>query len=133
MNLQRMLIGTMAALAVAACAGIAPVSDRDGILTAADGKTLYVFTKDSPGKSNCNGACASTWPPFLASEGARNAGAFTVIVRDDGARQWAHNGRPLYLYAADTRPGETKGEGQGGAWFVVKAANPVRQSDGGGY
>ena len=133
MNQQRTLIGSLAALIVVACAGPDAFTERNGVLSSSDGKTLYVFAKDAPGKSNCNGACATTWPPYVAREGARNSASFTVITRDDGTRQWARNGQPLYFYAADTRPGEMKGEGQGGAWSVVKVprAEAPRQSDGG--
>jgi predicted lipoprotein with Yx(FWY)xxD motif len=130
-----MLIGTLAALLVAACAGTDAFSDRDGVLTSAEGRTLYVSNKDAPGKSNCNGACAAQWPPFVAREGARSNASYTVITRDDGTRQWAYNGQPLYFYAADTAPGNAKGEGRGGAWSVVKAqaasTMPARANDGG--
>jgi predicted lipoprotein with Yx(FWY)xxD motif len=125
----------LAALSLAACAVPEAFSDRNGNLTSSDGRTLYVFGKDSPGKSNCNGACASQWPPFIARDGARTVGAFTVITREDGARQWAHSGQPLYFYAADVQPGDAKGEGQGGAWSVVKVpvatTMPARANDGG--
>ena len=33
------------------------------ILTDSKGNTVYVFAKDSKGMSNCNGACATVWPP----------------------------------------------------------------------
>ena len=35
------------------------------VLVDADGKTLYIFTADSGGKSACNGDCAAAWPPLL--------------------------------------------------------------------
>ena len=99
-------------------------SKLGGILTNGDGRTLYVFTQDSDGKSVCTGSCAETWPPFEGSapptiEGA--SGNFSVLTRTDGKKQVAFNGRPLYLYSADKAPGETKGEGVGGVWFAAKA------------
>jgi predicted lipoprotein with Yx(FWY)xxD motif len=73
----------------------------------------------------------------MAKEGERGSGAYTVIARDDGTRQWAHNGKPLYFYTADAKAGDARGEGQGGAWSVVKApaahaaTMPARSNDGG--
>ena len=40
-------------------------------------------------------------------------GYFTVITRDDGKRQWAFDGKPLYFNATDSRPGDRKGGGVG--------------------
>jgi predicted lipoprotein with Yx(FWY)xxD motif len=95
------------------------------ILTNADGRTLYIFTNDTAGKSVCNGSCATAWPPMEAAtapkvEGA--AGEFSIVTRDDGKKQVAHNGRPLYTYAGDQKAGDTTGEGVGGVWFVAKAS-----------
>ena len=96
------------------------------VLAASDGRTLYTFNNDTTGKSNCNGSCASTWPPLTATsapvklEGA--AGDFSLVNRDDGQKQLALNGKPLYRYAADGSSADTKGEGVGGVWFAAKAA-----------
>jgi hypothetical protein len=59
---------------------------------------LYVFTGDSPGKSNCDAKCVSAWPALLVSEGEKGTriGDWEVIVRADGARQWAYKGQPVY-------------------------------------
>ena len=96
------------------------------ILTSADGLTLYTFTQDTPGKSTCSADCAATWPPLIttaanapALEGAK--GEFSLIARDDGSKQVAFNGRPLYRFAADKQIGDATGEGVGGVWFVAKA------------
>ena len=86
-----------------------------------EGKTLYIFTKDAAGKSNCNGGCAGAWPPFAVANPALAGGDFSIVTRDDGAKQWAHQGKPLYFYAADTAAGDMKGEGQGGVWYTIKA------------
>ena len=63
---------------------------------------LYVYEKDSPGKSNCTGGCASVWPPLLAKDDARPVGAWTLIDRDSGSRQWAYKGQPVYLRFHDS-------------------------------
>ena len=110
-------------------ASVLKVSDNaqfGPILTTADGRTLYVFTQDSPGKSSCNGSCAATWPPLktTASTIAKPEnvkGELTAITRDDGSMQVAFNGEPLYTYAPDKAPGDTTGDGVGGVWFVAKA------------
>jgi len=98
------------------------VDETNGILAAA-GRTLYTFDKDAANKSNCNGGCAAAWPPFLVKDGDRTTGEFRAITRDDGTRQWAMNGKPLYFYAADVQAGDAKGDGQGGVWHVISGAS----------
>ncbi|MFL5642544.1 MAG: hypothetical protein ACJ77V_01370 [Chloroflexota bacterium] len=93
-------------------------------LTGADGKTLYIFTKDSPNKSVCEGDCAAKWPPVIVSGDVPAApsgvtGALTTFARSDGSMQLAINGLPLYYYAPDTKAGDTTGQGVGGVWFVA--------------
>jgi predicted lipoprotein with Yx(FWY)xxD motif len=97
-----------------------PTVESSGMLTSKDGKTLYTFTKDVPGKSNCNGGCAAAWPAFIVANPALAGGDFSTVTRDDGTKQWAYKGQALYFYAGDTKPGDMAGEGQGGVWFVVK-------------
>jgi len=86
----------------------------------AAGMTLYTFDKDGAGVSNCNDACAAMWPPFKADAMGKSAGDWTVIVRKDGARMWAYEGKPLYTYSKDKKPGDTTGEGVGGVWHTAK-------------
>ncbi|EYC50429.1 hypothetical protein AZ34_04720 [Hylemonella gracilis str. Niagara R] len=93
---------------------------RDGVLTGAGGRTVYTFDKDEPGKSNCTGGCLSAWPAFLAKPEAVAKGEFGLISASGGARQWTVNGKPLYYYAGDAKPGDRNGDGQGGVWHVVK-------------
>ncbi len=74
----------------------------DGLNDSA-GKPLYTFARDTtPGKSACNGPCVTAWPPFLADGAAKDMGDWTVVTRDDGGKQWAYKGKPLYTYAKDT-------------------------------
>jgi predicted lipoprotein with Yx(FWY)xxD motif len=47
-------------------------------------------------------------------------GEWTVVTRDDGTKQWAHKGKPLYTFAKDSKPGETAGEGFNKVWHVAK-------------
>ncbi|MBI1339658.1 hypothetical protein GC169_05530 [bacterium] len=98
-------------LSVAAFAMPPGVTSKDGALIAPDGKPLYTFARDTEGsgKSVCNGGCATAWPPLAAAEGAADDGDWTVITRDDGSKQWAHKGWPLYTFARDAAGGEASG------------------------
>jgi predicted lipoprotein with Yx(FWY)xxD motif len=95
----------ISALALMGAAWAAPpgVTEKDGAFVAPDGKPLYTFAKDAtPGKSACNGPCLANWPALTAAADAKADGDWTVITRDDGAKQWAYKGKPLYTYAKDT-------------------------------
>lgn len=100
--------------------------DLGTFLTDAEGMTLYMFTKDEPGKSNCSGDCLANWPAFVASDPLTLPdgvpGELTQITRDDGTQQVAYNGMPLYSFAADAAAGDTNGQGVGDVWFVVAPA-----------
>ena len=92
-----------------------------------EGFSLYTFEDDrndadgdGPGDSDCNGGCAETWPPLFADPGATAGGQFTVIERDDGTRQWAIDGLPLYFFTPDLAAGDTNGEGAGDVWYVAR-------------
>ena len=74
----------------------------DGTLTNAAGMTLYVFDKDAGGKSACNGPCVANWPPLMVAGDGAASGDWTIVVRDDGTKQWAYKGKPLYTWAKDT-------------------------------
>ena len=92
----------------------------DGTLTNAAGMTLYVFDKDAGGKSVCNGPCATNWPPFMVMGDGKAMGEWTIVVRDDGGKQWAYKGKPLYTWAKDTKPGDKTGDGFNNVWHVAK-------------
>ena len=92
------------------------------ILVDQTGKTLYVFTKDAPGKSTCEGQCLAAWPPVKgpAKAGSGVDGALLgTTQRSDGSTQATYKDAPLYYYAADQKPGDTTGQGVGGVWWVV--------------
>ncbi len=98
-----------------------PPAMKDGILVTAKGMTLYTFDKDTAGKSACNGQCAVNWPPALVADGAKASGDWTIVTRDDGQKQWAYKGKPLYGFAKDTKAGDKTGDGfLNGAWHVAK-------------
>ena len=94
------------------------------VLTNAKGFTLYWFAPDTSTKSNCNGSCASIWPPVKgpATAGPGVTGKLGTIKRSDGSIQATYNGHPLYTYVADTAPGQARGNGlnlNGGLWHEV--------------
>lgn len=115
---------TFALLAVGACATgtavRAPVQADGGILVDDEGRTVYTFDRDRRGASSCNGACAANWPPIQAPADAKAYGRYSVIVRGDGSRQWAYNGKPLYRRAADAGPGDRGGDGADNLWRVAR-------------
>lgn len=75
------------------------------------GMTLYTFAKDTPGKSNCNGECAKEWPPLKVAKGSKASGEWTIVIRDDGSKQWAYEGKPFYKWIKDKKPGQVTGDG----------------------
>jgi len=94
------------------------------ILQTADGKTLYLFTKDSGTTSACTAGCAQAWPPLtgdVTPGKGLDADDFSTITRDDGVAQVTFYGHPLYFFAGDTAPGDANGQGSNGVWYVVGA------------
>lgn len=128
MNTPRILAASAFALALAACgtmtgaSGGAPARVADGALVGPNGMTLYTFDRDAAGsgKSVCNGPCATNWPPLAADAGAAASGDWSVVTRDDGARQWAFRGKPVYYWSKDARPGDRTGDGFNGVWRVAR-------------
>jgi predicted lipoprotein with Yx(FWY)xxD motif len=105
------------------------------ILVDSRGRTLYLFEKDTGGKSSCSGSCAVNWPPLLAT-GRPTAGSgvkasrLGTTTRSNGEIQVVYNRHPLYRFIGDQKPGNTNGEGLtafGARWFVVSpAGNEIR-------
>ena len=42
------------------------------------------------------------------------------ITRDDGSMQWAYDGKPLYTFKMDEKPGDMKGDGMKDVWHVMR-------------
>jgi predicted lipoprotein with Yx(FWY)xxD motif len=100
------------------------------ILVDSQGRTLYLFQKDSGTTSACTAACATAWPPLRATgqptagSGA-NASLLGTTPRSDGGPQVTYGGHPVYLFVHDLKPGDTNGEGVNGfgaSWFALSAA-----------
>ncbi len=113
---------TLAALAAGAAHAAAPLKTQNGMLVDGAGMTVYTFDKDTAGsgKSVCNDGCAKAWPPVMAKDGDKPDGDYSIVTRDDGSKQWAHKGKPLYLFQKDTKPGEVNGDNFKEIWHVVK-------------
>ena len=128
MRTPAVLTATLAAALLGACSSMyadkaaAPARASDGVLTGPNGMTLYVFDKDAAGsgKSTCNGPCATNWPPLMAAAGSQAGGGYSVVMRDDGAHQWAYHGKPLYYWAKDAKPGDRTGDGVNQVWHLAR-------------
>jgi predicted lipoprotein with Yx(FWY)xxD motif len=114
-------LGTSMALAQAAPGKTADTELGKVLVDTQKGMTLYILDRDTtPGKSTCNDQCATNWPPLLASADAKPVGDYTVAARDDGSKQWAFKGKPLYYWKDDKKPGDVAGDNRGNVWHVVK-------------
>lgn len=127
MKKNTLLAAAALALFAATAVQAQPVM-RDGVLADAAGRTVYTFDKDEANKSNCAGGCLTAWPAFIAKPEASAKGEFGLI---GGTRQWTVNGKPLYYFAGDAKPGDRNGDGQGGVWHVISStpgAKPAAKS-----
>ncbi|NEA67721.1 SCO0930 family lipoprotein [Streptomyces sp. SID12488] len=93
------------------------------VLASNSGRTLYRFDQDTaePPKSNCDGDCATTWPPVPADDVTAGVGVDAALLgevtRSDGTKQLTVGGWAAYYYAKDTAAGDIKGQGVGGKWY----------------
>jgi predicted lipoprotein with Yx(FWY)xxD motif len=101
---------------------VAKAGDLGMVLTGPNGMTLYTFANDKEaGKSACNGACAINWPPMKVDAGdPAPKEPLSVISRDDGSKQYAFKGKPLYYWKDDKKPGDTTGHKFRDVWFVAQ-------------
>ncbi len=135
------LMAASLTLTVAASAGAAGLGVRDDarlgrILTDDQGRTLYLFTKDAPGVSNCADQCAVAWPPLTADDGVPAlpdgvSGTLSLVKRADGGQQVALDGVPLYYWAKDAKPGDTTGQGVGKVWYAVNPGPTLKAAEAG--
>ena len=95
------------------------------ILVDGDGKTLYLYSRDEKGVSNCYDQCEARWPILRPTAGAAPTGAPDIngtlgtISRKDGTMQVTYNGIPLYYFTPDEKAGDTKGQAVGGVWWIL--------------
>jgi predicted lipoprotein with Yx(FWY)xxD motif len=119
-SLPAFVLAGLLATGCASTAAAAPANTADGILVGSNGMTLYVFDRDAvPGKSVCNGPCATNWPPLMAAADAMASGDWSIVTRDDGSKQWAYKGKPLYFWSKDQKPGDRTGDGFNSVWHLA--------------
>lgn len=107
------------------------------ILVDGEGRTLYAFTKDQGDQSACSGECATNWPALTgtatAGTGAQ-ASLLSTATQASGTDQVTYDGKLLYHFAGDAKPGDTNGQGVGTVWFAVAADGElVKEKATGGY
>jgi predicted lipoprotein with Yx(FWY)xxD motif len=125
--MRHLIVAVIAATSLMAYSAFAQVaaikigeSAKGKVLTNDKGLTLYVFDKDSPGKSACDSQCALDWLPLVAAPSPMPMGDYTFITRDDGSKQWAYKGRPLYNWRSDKAPGDITGDGLLNIWHIAQ-------------
>jgi predicted lipoprotein with Yx(FWY)xxD motif len=114
----------------AATIGVANNARLGRILVDSQGRSVYLFRKDTGTNSTCFGACATQWPPVRASGKPTvgmglTASKVGITARPDGKPQVTYNGHPLYRFVGDQAPGDTSGQGLtafGASWFALSPA-----------
>ena len=107
--------------------GVSNISGLGKVLVDSQGRTLYLFEKDTTSKSMCSGACATEWPPLTTSGKPTAGGGVTKSMlgttkRSDGTAQVTYNGHPLYTFSADKKAGDATGQhvdAFGAEWYVL--------------
>lgn len=105
--------------AIPAGVGIGKSATGAAIFTSPHGYAAYTFDRDANGRSACLGACATAWPPLVATPDAKPVGDWTIVPRPDGTGQWAYKGRPAYIHAGDRPNGGERGDGHEGVWHLI--------------
>jgi predicted lipoprotein with Yx(FWY)xxD motif len=96
---------------------------KSGLVLTHTGHSLYTFDNDVPGSgtSVCNPPCSNIFPPYTVADKEMSKGGFAFVIRQDGSRQWAYKGRPLYRFYADEKPGDQGGDGMNrNLWHVAR-------------
>ena len=124
--MKKLILALAIPFTLVACASMSgggePAMMKEGMLVNPKGMTLYTFDRDkaNSGKSVCNGDCAVKWPPHLAAASDQARGEYTIVVRDDGKRQWAFKGKPLYTWPEDQDPGDKYGDNYNKVWHIIR-------------
>ena len=105
--------------------GNTPTILRGNVYADDAGKTLYWYGDNAGDDKQCSGACMAGWEPSLATSVENDVAEWSVVSRDDGAKQWALDGRRLYTFAKDANPADTKGDNAQGKWHAATLAPAV--------
>jgi predicted lipoprotein with Yx(FWY)xxD motif len=116
------LLATSSAIAATPNKEDPPFRQRAELLVDIKGRGVYTYDGDKiANQSDCFAQCRLLWPPIYAEDEAKPKGSFTILVRkDDGKRQWAFKGKPLYRWVSDVKRGDAGGDGVAGVWRLVK-------------
>jgi predicted lipoprotein with Yx(FWY)xxD motif len=114
--------------------------DLGKILTDSQGRTIYMFAKDTGSTSTCSGGCAAEWPPVTTSGKPTAGNGLTASMigtttRSDGTKQVTYNGHPLYRFSGDQAAGDTNGQNlsaYGAKWYALSAAGDRVTASGSG-
>lgn len=141
--LSAILAAVLAGFALAATTSVGVRNTSLGkIIVTGKGRTLYMFAPDKNGRSTCYGTCAKYWPPLMTTTehitalAGVKASLLGTTKRRNGKLEVTYNHHPLYLYIADTKAGQTTGQGlnlNGGLWWVLSPAGAIikKKSSGG--
>ena len=113
---------TLALAATLAHADV-PVKAVNGMLVNSrrhDRSTPSTRTPPAAARAPATARAPKLWPPVMADADAKPEGDWTIVTRDDGSKQWAYKGKPVYLYESDMKAGDTTGDNFKNVWHVVK-------------
>jgi len=126
-TINKLSIALLASISLAACVpmsnGQSIVKTNNGILVSTNNMTLYTFDGDQAGsgRSSCYGDCAINWPPLLVDTNATSYFDYSIITRDDGKKQFAYKGKPLYYFSNDKKPDDRNGDpSPNGMWHLIR-------------
>ncbi|MEI6215712.1 MAG: hypothetical protein WCP64_00420 [Actinomycetes bacterium] len=97
-------------------------SSLGNIIIDGKGMTAYYYDRDVPnsGVSTCTGACLTHWPIIaFATSTPVIQGISAKVTIIAATNQIVVNGRPIYTFAGDVKPGDTNGQGVGEVWYVI--------------
>lgn len=73
----------------------------------------------------------SYWEPLFAQPSDKPSGNWSIVMREDGRRQWAFKGEPLYTHGRDTWPGALNGVRSGDrSWHALMRSGLAMQGTG---
>ena len=55
----------------------------------------------------------------MAADDAKASADYSVVTRDDGKKQYAYKGKPLYFWVKDAKPGDKTGDGFNNVWHTA--------------
>ena len=111
---------------------IAPVG---AVLIGSNGRTLYYLSTETSTSITCTAACTSRWTPYVVAKASTPTGSAAVhgssstTTRPNGAVQVTFDGHPVYFYAGDSGPGQARGQGVQGTWFVLSTVSSPGPQD----